>query len=45
MIGEITLGLAGVPGGDGKLADMLLASAATGNAGCPKGLVDAAGHQ
>lgn len=45
MIGELTLGLAGSFGTGAKLSDMLLASAATGNAGCPKGLVDAAGHQ
>lgn len=45
MIGEITLGLVGSLGADGKLADMMLASAATGKAGCPQGAIDAAGHQ
>lgn len=45
MIGEITVGLAGPLGTESKLADMMLASAATGKAGCPQGVIDAAGHQ
>ena len=45
MIGEITLGLAGSLAADAKLSDMMLASASTGNAGCPQGVVDAAGLQ
>ena len=45
MIGELTLGLSGPIGADSKLADLLLASAPTSKAGCPKGTVDAIGFQ
>ncbi|MGX5801005.1 ribonuclease T2 family protein [Bradyrhizobium sp. Arg314] len=45
LIGEITLGLSGPIGPDSKLADLLMASAPTGKAGCPKGTVDAIGFQ
>lgn len=45
LIGEITLGLSGPIGPDSKLADLLLASAPTAKAGCPKGTVDAIGFQ
>ncbi|RUU05059.1 ribonuclease [Mesorhizobium sp. USDA-HM6] len=45
LIGELTLGLSGPIGPDSKLADLLMASAPTGKAGCPKGTVDAIGFQ
>jgi len=45
MIGELTLGLSGPIGPDSKLADLLMASAPTGKAGCPKGAVDPIGFQ
>lgn len=45
LIGELTLGLSGPIGPDSKLADLLMASAPTGKAGCPKGAVDAIGFQ
>ncbi|RWM25970.1 ribonuclease [Mesorhizobium sp.] len=45
LIGELTLGLSGPIGPESKLADLLMASAPTGKAGCPKGTVDAIGFQ
>jgi ribonuclease T2 len=45
MIGELTLGLSGPIGPDSKLGDLLMASAPTGKAGCPKGTVDPIGFQ
>ncbi|RWB74892.1 ribonuclease [Mesorhizobium sp.] len=45
MIGELTLGLSGSIAADSKLGDLLLASAPTSKAGCPKGTVDAIGFQ
>ncbi|RWM23462.1 MAG: ribonuclease [Mesorhizobium sp.] len=40
LIGELTLGLAGPIGPNSSLGELLLASAPTNNAGCPKGTVD-----
>jgi ribonuclease T2 len=45
LIGELTLGLAGPIGPASSLGDLLLASAPTANAGCPKGIVDPVGFQ
>ncbi|RWM11600.1 MAG: ribonuclease [Mesorhizobium sp.] len=45
LIGELTLGLSGPIGPESKFADLLMASAPTGKAGCPKGTVDAIGFQ
>ncbi|MDX8479426.1 ribonuclease [Mesorhizobium sp. VK24D] len=45
LIGELTLGLSGPIGPDSKLGELLLASAPTSKAGCPKGTVDAIGFQ
>jgi ribonuclease T2 len=45
MIGELTLGLSGPIGPDSKLGDLLMASAPTSKAGCPKGAVDPIGFQ
>jgi len=45
LIGELTLGLSGPIGAHSKLADLLMASAPTGKAGCPKGTVDPIGFQ
>ena len=45
MIGEITLGLAGAPGASVDLGDMMAASATTADAGCPNGVIDAAGYR
>jgi len=45
LIGELTLGLSGPIGPDSKLGDLLLASAPTNKAGCPKGTVDPIGFQ
>ena len=45
LIGELTLGLAGPIGPNSSLDDLLLASAPTTKAGCPKGAVDATGFQ
>ncbi|RWH73725.1 ribonuclease [Mesorhizobium sp.] len=45
LIGELTLGLSGPIGPDSKLADLLMASAPTTKAGCPKGTVDPIGFQ
>jgi ribonuclease T2 len=43
LIGEVTLGLAGPIGTDSSLSKLMLASAPTRDAGCPRGVVDAAG--
>jgi ribonuclease T2 len=45
LIGELTLGLTGPIGPDSSLGNLMLASAPTTKAGCPKGSVDAAGFQ
>ena len=45
LIGELTLGLTGPIGPDSSLGNLMLASAPTTKAGCPKGSVDAAGVQ
>ena len=45
MIGELTLGLAGPIGPNSSLKDLMLASAPTENAGCPRGEVDRVGLQ
>jgi ribonuclease T2 len=45
LIGELTLGLTGPIGPDSSLGSLMLASAPTTKAGCPKGSVDAAGFQ
>lgn len=45
LIGEITLGLAGPLGPASRIGDLVLASAPTDDAGCPQGLVDAAGRR
>ncbi|OQM77329.1 ribonuclease T2 family protein [Manganibacter manganicus] len=45
MIGGVTLGLAGPIGPDVPLRDLMAASAPTRHAGCPRGIVDAAGIQ
>jgi ribonuclease T2 len=45
LIGELTLGLAGPIGPNSSLGGLLLASAPTTKAGCPKGAVDAIGFQ
>ncbi len=45
LIGELTLGLSGPIRADSKLGDLLMASAPTAKAGCPKGTVDAIGFQ
>lgn len=45
MIGELTLGLAGPIGPNSSLKDLMLASAPTDNAGCPRGEVDRVGLQ
>jgi ribonuclease T2 len=45
LIGEITLGLTGPIEPDSSLSALMLAASPTGNAGCPKGAVDAVGHQ
>ncbi|RUW55706.1 ribonuclease [Mesorhizobium sp. M1A.F.Ca.ET.072.01.1.1] len=45
LIGELTLGLSGPIAPDSKLASLLIASAPTSKAGCPKGTVDAIGFQ
>ena len=45
MIGELTLGLAGPIGSNSSLKDLMLASAPTDNAGCPRGEVDRVGLQ
>jgi ribonuclease T2 len=43
MIGELTLGLAGAVAADSSLGALMAASAPTRDAGCPRGVVDAAG--
>jgi ribonuclease T2 len=45
LIGELTIGLSGDIAGDTSLADLILAAAPTDDAGCPRGIVDAAGFQ
>ena len=45
LIGELTLGLSGPIASDSKLGDLMMASAPTAKAGCPKGTVDAIGFQ
>ncbi|UCI09837.1 ribonuclease T2 family protein [Mesorhizobium sp. B1-1-8] len=45
LIGELTLGLSGPIAADSKLSDLLMASAPTSKAGCPKGTVDPIGFQ
>ncbi|MER8568538.1 ribonuclease [Mesorhizobium sp. M0924] len=45
LIGELTLGLTGPIGPDSSLGTLMLGSAPTTKAGCPKGSVDAAGFQ
>jgi len=45
LIGELTLGLSGPIGPDSSLGALMLASAPTTKAGCPKGTVDPAGFQ
>lgn len=45
LIGELTIGLAGRTGEDNRLADLILAAPPTADAGCPEGIVDAAGFQ
>lgn len=45
MIGELTLGLAGPIEPNSSLKDLMLASAPTDNAGCPRGEVDRVGLQ
>ncbi|MBN9243286.1 MAG: ribonuclease [Mesorhizobium sp.] len=45
LIGEVTLGLTGPIEAGSSLSGLMLAAAATDNAGCPKGLVDAVGRQ
>jgi ribonuclease T2 len=43
LIGELTLGLTGPIGPNSSLGELLLASAPTNKAGCPKGIVDPVG--
>jgi ribonuclease T2 len=45
LIGELTLGLTGPVGPNSSLGSLLLASAPTTKAGCPKGVVDPVGFQ
>ena len=45
LIGELTLGLTGPIGPNSSLGELMLASAPTTKAGCPKGGVDAVGFQ
>jgi ribonuclease T2 len=45
LIGELTLGLTGPIGPNSSLGNLLLASAPTTKAGCPKGAVDPIGFQ
>ncbi|MFN3549132.1 MAG: ribonuclease T2 family protein [Mesorhizobium sp.] len=45
LIGELTIGLSGEIDGQASLADLIFAAAPTNDAGCPKGIVDAAGFQ
>lgn len=45
LIGELTLGLTGPIASNASLGALLLASAPTAKAGCPKGAVDAVGFQ
>ena len=45
MIGELTLGLTGPIGPSSSLGALMLASAPTTKAGCPKGTVDPIGFQ
>lgn len=45
LIGEVTLGIAGPVAAGSRLGDLMLAAAPTQKAGCPSGLVDAAGAQ
>lgn len=45
LIGELTIGLSGEIDGQASLADLIFAAAPTDDAGCPKGIVDAAGFQ
>ncbi|MER8385312.1 ribonuclease [Mesorhizobium sp. M1380] len=45
LIGELTLGLTGPIASNASLGTLLLASAPTTKAGCPKGTVDAVGFQ
>jgi ribonuclease T2 len=45
LIGELTIGLSGEIDGGTGLAELILAAAPTNDAGCPSGIVDAAGLQ
>ena len=45
LIGELTIGLSGEIDGEASLSDLIFAAAPTADAGCPKGIVDAAGLQ
>ncbi|RST84466.1 ribonuclease [Aquibium carbonis] len=45
LIGELTIGLSGEIDGEKSLAELIFAAAPTSDAGCPRGIVDAAGLQ
>jgi ribonuclease T2 len=45
LIGELTIGLSGEIDGETSLSDLIFAAAPTADAGCPQGIVDAAGLQ
>jgi ribonuclease T2 len=45
LIGELTIGLAGAIDPGTRLSDLILAAAPAPDAGCPRGIVDAAGFQ
>ncbi|MDN2583720.1 ribonuclease [Aquibium sp. ELW1220] len=45
LIGELTIGLSGEIDGETTLSDLIFAAAPTADAGCPQGIVDAAGLQ